>query len=999
MSKRHPPVSVISPWNARAPLGAAVVSLALLAGALSLTGTSDRALARDRNDGGTAGVPWTGAPAVVESVGAIMSRQAQADAAGGPGASYAGSPVGGGTERVSAPPAPKVASHDHRAQGQERHESSDELDVGQWPPPDVGTTRPSTGVLAPQTLGTSFTGVTLADSGYIPPDSMGAVGPTQVLFCENGRIRVFSKAGVIGALDVTTDTFFNSVRSAVTSDPRVIYDRLSQRWFVAMIDVASTNRVLIAVSSGPTITGQSSFSFFQFQHDLVGTTPNSDTNGFADYESLGVDKNALYIGVNIFNASGTAFLGSTGFVTGSVTFMDGTTTLGTGTIGSGQATYTTPALTAGSHSITAVYGGDTSFLTSTSSALGETVNPASTSTTLASSANPSSFGQTVVFTATVAVSAPGSGGPTGTITFYDNGSSLGTGTVTGGQATYSTSSLALGTHPITAVYGGDSNFTGSTSSPALSQAVRSATTTTVGSSLTPSTYGQPVVFTATVTGSGGTLTGSVTFLDGTTTLGTGTIISGQATYTTSALAAGSHSITASYGGDSNFGSSTSSPALVQTVNQAASATTVSSSSPNPSTFGQSVTFLATVSGSGATGAVTFEDGTATLGTVTVSGGGASFTTSSLSAGAHSIRAIYSGDSNFLGSTSAVLTQTVNPGTTSTTLGSSPNPSLSGQSVLFTATVSVTSGSGTLAGTVGFYDGSTLLGSSGLTGNTATYSTSSLAGGSRSITAVYGADPSFAGSTSAVLTQTVKFTTTTSVTSSPNPSTFGHAVQFTATVSGSGATGAVTFKDGTATLGTGTLGGGVATFTTTSSLAPGTHSITAVYGGDASFAGSTSGALSQVVSSGTIVFSSGEVDIPIPDVSTITSTITIGPGITIKDVDVKLNINHTYDSDLVITLASPSGQKVQLVNRRGGSGHNFTSTTLNDDAATAIRNGRAPFTGSFRPEQSLTVYDGKSATGTWTLTGGDFYRAPFPDESRRRANGTVDVDGFPNRASP
>src|SRR5205085_10887536 len=131
----------------------------------------------------------------------------------------------------------------------------------------------------------------------IPPDSMGTVGPSHVLVVVNGRIKVFDKNGNLGPLDTTTDNFFASVTSAGTSDPRVRYDRLSQRWFLSMIDVDSVNKVLIAVSSGPSITGSGSFTFFQFQHDLVGTIPNPDTGNFADYDTLGVDKFALYIGV------------------------------------------------------------------------------------------------------------------------------------------------------------------------------------------------------------------------------------------------------------------------------------------------------------------------------------------------------------------------------------------------------------------------------------------------------------------------------------------------------------------------------------------------------------------------------------------------------------------------------------------------------------------------------------------------------------------------------
>ena len=108
--------------------------------------------------------------------------------------------------------------------------------------------------------------------------------------------------------------------------------------------------------------------------------------------------------------------------------------------------------------------------------------------------------------------------------------------------------------------------------------------------------------------------------------------------------------------------------------------------------------------------------------------------------------------------------------------------------------------------------------------------------------IYVAD--FAGGATYRLVDT-RATTTTALTSDLNPSLFGQSVTFTATVTGGGATGTVTFNDDATTLGTGNLSGGTATFAT-SSLAVGTHTITAVYGGDGSFAGSTSPALTQTV---------------------------------------------------------------------------------------------------------------------------------------------------------
>jgi hypothetical protein len=155
-----------------------------------------------------------------------------------------------------------------------------------------------------------------------------------------------------------------------------------------------------------------------------------------------------------------------------VTFKDGSNTLGSRTLdSSGEATYTITSLSAGTHSITAVYSGDSNYNGSTSPALSQKVNKANTSTTVISSLNPSVRGQSMTFTATVTATTPGSGTPTGTVTFKDGQTTLGTRTLNGlGVATYTTTSLSRGTHSITAIYGGNSNYNGSTS-PALSQRV------------------------------------------------------------------------------------------------------------------------------------------------------------------------------------------------------------------------------------------------------------------------------------------------------------------------------------------------------------------------------------------------------------------------------------------------------------------------------------------------------------------------------------------------
>ena len=186
-----------------------------------------------------------------------------------------------------------------------------------------------------------------------------------------------------------------------------------------------------------------------------------------------------------------------------------------------------------------------------------TVTPTTLTVALTSSLNPVTYGSEVAFTATLPVDA------TGTVTFQDGTTVFGTGSISGGVATQLTSSLTAGTHSITAHYEGDINY-GVADSTALSQVVDKATpTVALVSSLNPSTFGESVTFTATLPADA---TGTVTFLDGSTSLGTGTISSGIATLTTSSLAAGTHSITAQYGGDSNYNGAVSTP-VSQVVTQ------------------------------------------------------------------------------------------------------------------------------------------------------------------------------------------------------------------------------------------------------------------------------------------------------------------------------------------------------------------------------------------------------------------------------------------------
>jgi hypothetical protein len=625
-----------------------------------------------------------------------------------------------------------------------------------------------------------------------------------------------------------------------------------------------------------------------------------------------------------------------GALTGSVTFYDGSTALDTETINSGQASFTTSSLSSGANSITAAYSGDTNYLTSTSAVLTENITglPATT-TTLTPSPNPATYGQSVTLTATVTSSS--SGTPTGSVTFKDGSSTLGTSALSGDTATLVVSSLAAGGHSITACHGGDSNFASSTSTAYALTVNQASSGVALMSSASAAAYMQTVTFTATITPQyGGTATGTVTFMDGASTLGTASVSGNSAALITNALPLGSNSVTATYSGDSNVTASTSSAVPVSVSK--ASTTTVVTSSANPSIVGQPVTFTVTVSPQYAgtpIGTVTLKKGNSTLTTLTLSNGQASYTTT-LPTGTYSISASYAGDSNFTASVSATLTQQVETkASTTTTVTSSANPIAQGQSVTFTATVSSSGGTPPNGEIVTFKDGSATLGTGTLSGGMATLTTSSLAAGSNAIKATYPGDATFLASTSATFTETVsKNATTTTVSSSLSPSSYGQSVTFTATVSTTGSgtpTGTVTFKNGSGALGIETLSGGTASLTT-STLTVGTHSITVVYNGDADDVTSTSPAISQVVNKATT--STGLASSQNPSNSgqsvTFTATVTSSSGAVPAGAVIFKSGTRTLGSAAL-----------------AGGTASFTTTTLatGSDTITATYNGSANFTGS------------------------------------------------------
>jgi hypothetical protein len=262
----------------------------------------------------TPGIPWTGAVGIHRSVAQIMGLQAPE--------------MGQGAEPRMAEVEKEWPDRSHLPQ------SPQSIDQAQWPPAEAGV-QAAPGQLegitsGPQTPALTFTGATLSGINptfSFPADGMGAAGPTQYVVFVNGRLVSFNKTTGLadGALNADPDVFFGGINNgSSTSDPRIRYDRLSGRWFLVIINTSTPNWVLLGVSdaaSNGVISGSTVFSLFFFPIDTP--PPAIASNCFADYPTLGVDANALYIGVNEFCGAPLTFNSCDGFVVRKSSVMSG----------------------------------------------------------------------------------------------------------------------------------------------------------------------------------------------------------------------------------------------------------------------------------------------------------------------------------------------------------------------------------------------------------------------------------------------------------------------------------------------------------------------------------------------------------------------------------------------------------------------------------------------------------------------------------------------------
>ena len=509
----------------------------------------------------------------------------------------------------------------------------------------------------------------------------------------------------------------------------------------------------------------------------------------------------------------------------------------------------------GHHSIVATYSGDAQDADSSSIPVDQIIklslDPASG---VSAAPNPQTVTGQVLLTFQ-AVAPSGSAVPTGTVRFIDGTTELTTVALTNGIATYSTSSLAVGSHALVASYSGDNTYMPYQST--VTEVIQQASTfTLLSSSGSPVLSGQDVTFTATVNATiPATLTGSVTFMDGSTVLASSVTLSAsdQATFTTSSLSSGPHSVRAIYSSDINNAASTS-VALTQQVNLIGTVTTLTASA-NPLKAGAILHLTAQVAiGTGLpangplAGSVRFSDGSAVLATVQLDGNAsATLDITAFSVGSHALTATYSGNPQYA-SSNGTLAETVQQ-TATTTIGTAQAPiALAGTPIKLLA--SVTSSTGIPTGNVIFQEGGVAVGTAALDAQgRATYTTTTLPAGIHSITVAYQGDVNYDPSTSPAFSQQIDKANSQLTLSGPtSPVNITTPATYTVTLATPGVapTGTLTLYDGNNVVATQSISAAGIFSLGTSVLSVGQHSVTVSYSGDANTLNAVSASVSTTV---------------------------------------------------------------------------------------------------------------------------------------------------------
>jgi subtilase family serine protease len=596
------------------------------------------------------------------------------------------------------------------------------------------------------------------------------------------------------------------------------------------------------------------------------------------------------------SASITAPSTSATAATGNVTFMLDGVAIGTGTVVSGSpstASITTAALTTGIHTLQAIYNGDTNYTSVASSTVNVTASKSATSLTVVPATTTPIAGNSMQVTANLTATIAGTTIPTGTVTFTMDGSTVGSTSLVSGTSAYQTITVPpTGLHVLAASYSGDSNYNSSISPSVTFTVAKTATTTVVTPSTTTPALGStlPVSVSITPAAVGSTLpSGTVTFtLDG-AAAGTVAVQVGSpstANITLAALTPGTHTLTATYSGDTYYATSTGAAATI-TVPKSPTTLLVTPATTAPAggtALVVTATLTATTPGSSLpTGTVIFTlDGTS-VGTSAIVSGSPSTATVTLAStavipGVHVLAATYSGDSYYGASTAPPVTMNVTKGSTATTLTPSTLTPTAGGSMVVTASITSPNPVATLpSGTVTIMEDGVSVGIGTVTTgspSTATVTISLVNAGTHLLQAIYSGDTYYTGSTSpSVSIIAAKAATVTTVTATPAALAAGVTETLTATIAPVNAvtgtiytiTGTVSFYDA------GTLLGKVAVSSNTAALTGVTlanntnHTITAIYSGDINWLASASSVLPLAAST-------------LPDYVVLTSNLTtVSPG--------------------------------------------------------------------------------------------------------------------------
>jgi Bacterial Ig-like domain (group 3) len=470
------------------------------------------------------------------------------------------------------------------------------------------------------------------------------------------------------------------------------------------------------------------------------------------------------------------------------------------------------------------------------------------------------------------------------------------------------------------------------------------------------TVGQPVILEADISG-GANATGTVTFYNGSNAIGTAQVSSNffyfsldsGAQLSTTFSSSGVQNITARYSGDQFNSSSTSQPVSIGVYSNqlAATSVTLQASTTTPQ-YQTNVTLTAAVSPSAVTGTVTFYNGTADIGSSPVNAGSASLTTSFAAGGTATLHAVYSGDYNYLSSTSNSLNMNISgPLVTMTTLQASTSSVAMGGNVTLTATLSPA----TVTGTVTFYSGSAAIGTANVNAGVATLNTTFASAGDMALKAIFATNASWETSTSNQVSLFVTGDTPDTVVLQVAPSSLfiGDSATLTANISPVEATGTVVFYDGAQAIGTSSVAAGVATYVNRF-LVSGSQSLTAVYSGDTSYLSNTSSPVAVGV--GIPGSTATETTLTLSEYSgylgdTVTLTAVVNPPAATGQVDF-------YDNGVFL-------ESVVLSSGKAAWSQEFTQSFSN--SITAVYDGDATYSQSTSNPQNLELSDNSDSATT------------------------------------